>query len=254
MATSEASLAASNWIRARVPALAEAAATRYFRQYPQALAQWGDEGRRRTVEDYGFHLQYLAEALWAGQPSLFIGYIGWAKVLLERIQIPGHVLADALECLSQVLAEELPPDLGLSPLDFLRRAVSRLPQLPADLPTTLEPPAPYAALCGEYLECLLRGARASARRLILDEVDRGGDLQAIYLHVFQQSQLEIGRLWQTNRINVAQEHYCTACTQQIMAELYPRIFGGPRNGLRLGGGLRRRRPARDRLAHGRRFF
>jgi MerR family transcriptional regulator, light-induced transcriptional regulator len=48
----------------------------------------------------------------------------------------------------------------------------------------------------------------------------------IYLHVFQRTQYEIGRLWQVNQISVAQEHYCTAATQLIMSQLYPYVFGG----------------------------
>jgi methanogenic corrinoid protein MtbC1 len=58
-------------------------------------------------------------------------------------------------------------------------------------------------------------------------------VKEIYLHVFQASQREIGRLWQTNRLSVAQEHYCTAATQLIMAHLYPRIFRTEKNGRRL---------------------
>jgi methanogenic corrinoid protein MtbC1 len=44
---------------------------------------------------------------------------------------------------------------------------------------------------------------------------------------------EVGRLWQSNRIGIAQEHYCTACTQSIMSQLYPRIFSAEKNGRRL---------------------
>lgn len=40
----------------------------------------------------------------------------------------------------------------------------------------------------------------------------------------------IGRLWQTNRISVAQEHYCSATTQLIMSQLYPHIFATAKKG------------------------
>ena len=49
-------------------------------------------------------------------------------------------------------------------------------------------------------------------------------MKDIYLQVFQRSQYEIGRLWQMNKLTVAQEHYCSAATQLIMSLLYPRIF------------------------------
>jgi len=48
----------------------------------------------------------------------------------------------------------------------------------------------------------------------------------LYLKVSQRTQREVGRLWQLNRISVAQEHFCTGATQQIMAFLYPHLFRG----------------------------
>ena len=53
------------------------------------------------------------------------------------------------------------------------------------------------------------------------------------MEVFQRTQYEIGRLWQLGQVNVAQEHYCTAVTQAIISQLYPRIFARERVGRRL---------------------
>jgi methanogenic corrinoid protein MtbC1 len=44
---------------------------------------------------------------------------------------------------------------------------------------------------------------------------------------------QVGELWQRNKITVAQEHYCTAATQMIMAQLYPVLFDRPQNGKRV---------------------
>lgn len=93
--------------------------------------------------------------------------------------------------------------------------------------------APLATLARHYLDALLHGERHTASRLILDAVDDGTDVKDIYLHVFQPTQHEIGRLWQTNQVSVAQEHYCTAATQLIMSQLYPYIFSTEKTGRRL---------------------
>jgi methylmalonyl-CoA mutase cobalamin-binding domain/chain len=42
--------------------------------------------------------------------------------------------------------------------------------------------------------------------------------------------MEVGRLWQMNRVSVAHEHFCTAATQMIISQLYPRIFSSRRVG------------------------
>ena len=84
-------------------------------------------------------------------------------------------------------------------------------------------------LAAAYLAALLRADRHLASRLILDEADRGTAVRDLYLHVFQPAQYELGRLWQLNEIDVAQEHYCSAATQLIMSQLYPRIFSAEKN-------------------------
>jgi methylmalonyl-CoA mutase cobalamin-binding domain/chain len=85
----------------------------------------------------------------------------------------------------------------------------------------------------QYLDALLRGQRRIASQLVLDSVEQGTNIRDVYLHVFQRSQYEIGRLWQMNRITVAQEHYCTAATQLITSQLYPHLFSTDRIGRRL---------------------
>jgi methylmalonyl-CoA mutase cobalamin-binding domain/chain len=62
----------------------------------------------------------------------------------------------------------------------------------------------------------------------MDAIQQGTSVRDIYLHVFQQSQYEVGRLWQSNQISIAQEHLCTAATQLIMSQLYPLIFKSER--------------------------
>jgi methanogenic corrinoid protein MtbC1 len=102
-----------------------------------------------------------------------------------------------------------------------------------DPSTFLQGPGPHTNLATEFLKLLLSGERHVASRLILEAVDSGVPVQDIYLHIFQRSQRELGRLWQLNQISVAQEHYCTAATQLIMAQLYPRIFRTEKNGRKI---------------------
>jgi methanogenic corrinoid protein MtbC1 len=90
-----------------------------------------------------------------------------------------------------------------------------------------------ADLTKQYLNNLLQSDRHAASKLIKDAVENGTSIKEIYLQVFQQSQIEIGRLWQTNQITVAQEHYCTATTQLIMSQLYPYIMNAERINKRL---------------------
>jgi methanogenic corrinoid protein MtbC1 len=88
-------------------------------------------------------------------------------------------------------------------------------------------------LSDQYRTFLLNGDRHAASQIILDTAASGTPVQDIYTQVFQNSLYEVGRLWQTNQITIAQEHFFTAATQMIMSQLYPYIFSNAKNGLRM---------------------
>ncbi len=220
-------------IRRQHAALAEAIVERQYAQQPEIWRPFGDPGRAKSVRDAGYHLTYLAEALDARQPALFVEYLAWVKVLFAGLRFGADILPTTVECTAAVLAERLPPDLSAAALDYLNAGLRRLPEVPTAPASLIRPDAPLADLARAYLEALLRADRHAAGRLILDAVEQGTPIKAIYLDVFQPVQREIGRLWQTNQISVAQEHYCTAATQLVMSMLYPRIFDSPRKGRRL---------------------
>lgn len=72
-----------------------------------------------------------------------------------------------------------------------------------------------------YLAAQLAGDRREALRLILDDgLHRGLSVATLQLEVVQPAQYEIGRLWQENRISVAEEHVATAISQLVLAHLY----------------------------------
>jgi methanogenic corrinoid protein MtbC1 len=85
-------------------------------------------------------------------------------------------------------------------------------------------------IANQYLASLLKGERQHASQLILNIVENEMSVKDIYLEIFQPVQWEIGRLWQTNQVSVAQEHYCTAATQLIMSQLYPYVFSSEKIG------------------------
>jgi methanogenic corrinoid protein MtbC1 len=213
--------------------LAETITARQYEAQPELAAKYGEAGRARCLQDANYHLSYLADAVAASSHSLFSDYIGWAKVMLNARGIPAADLSRNLSIMRDVVREELSPEMAAAVDEYFAAALTRLPSLPSDLPPLFADDAPHSALAKQFLRLLLNGERHAASRLILDAVESGVTVKDIYLHVFQLSQREIGRLWQMNRVSVAQEHYCTAATQLIMAQLYPRIFRTEKNGRRI---------------------
>lgn len=75
-----------------------------------------------------------------------------------------------------------------------------------------------------YLDALLAGSRREAFGVIELARAEGLGIRGLYLDVFQPAMRDIGRLWQENRITVADEHLATAITQAAMARLYQELF------------------------------
>jgi methanogenic corrinoid protein MtbC1 len=80
-----------------------------------------------------------------------------------------------------------------------------------------------AALQQVYLKEILAGQRKAALEIIMDAYRGGYSIPDIYMNVFQEVLYEIGRLWETNRITVADEHMGTAITQFVMSNLYQHL-------------------------------
>jgi len=216
-------------LRAR-EALAQAIVARHYELHPELTERYGVHGQNKCLADVTYHLTYLAQALATAQPPLFADYIAWAKVMLAGRNIPAQDLAQNLACMRDVCLVQLPEDVRVPVQAYIEAGLMELPQFPAALQSFLRDDHPLAPLARQYLDALLRGERRVASRLILNAVTTGVSIKDIYLYIFQPSQYEIGRLWQMNRISVAQEHYCTAATQLVMSQLYPYISATERNG------------------------
>lgn len=215
---------------ARRTALAEAIVACETGRHPWLEQRYGPTLREKSREDAGYHLQFLAAAIRTETPALFCDYVAWMNVLLVKRGILAEDIAFHLGCLQEVVSGSLPAPLGVVTGDFVAAALSLLPGVPEEPPCAIEESRPHGALGREYLDTLMRGERHAASALILDTVERGTPVAEVYSDVFQPSQWEIGRLWQTNRIGVAHEHYCTAATQLIMSQLYKHVFATEKRG------------------------
>jgi MerR family transcriptional regulator, light-induced transcriptional regulator len=208
--------------------LAREIVERHRKLRPALEQRYGKKGMERCLEDTRYHLRYLSEAVGAGEPALFVHYATWAKTMLTARNIPVEDLVANLDLMIDVLGKELPPAMQIPAVDYVKSAIQAL-TLADNNSSFLDPGQPLAELASRYLSALLRYDRHSASALILAAVENKVSIKEIYCHVFERSQYEIGRLWQSNVASVAQEHYCTASTQLIMSQLYPYIFRSERS-------------------------
>jgi methanogenic corrinoid protein MtbC1 len=81
-----------------------------------------------------------------------------------------------------------------------------------------------------YLKALLARDRARATGVVERAVSDGVLIEDIYLDLLQPALYDVGRRWATGEINVAEEHYATAVTQQLLEKLSARMRVPPSDG------------------------
>ena len=196
-----------------------------YELYPELKLAAERLGYGECWRGMAFMLSQMAEALGQNEVLLFGDYVDWAKYLLANCGIGKRELKINFECMSVVLKRKF-PDLQYNRMKiFIEEAEGRLESKKAQRSTYLDREAPCSELAARYLDFVLDGEKHKAFALVHDAVKSGSDVGKIYLHVLQPVQYEVGRLWQTGKVSVALEHYCTALSQTIMSQLYPYTFG-----------------------------
>jgi len=204
----------------------------HFALRPDMAQLYTEHQKANFQKDVAWILSFLAEAVWANQPVLFEEFISWLKTFLTSVRVPMKDVAESLELINKRIQEKCTPEEKHIVDSILQKAIvivlseQQRISIPA-MGNNLKP------LAQQYLDNLLRGNRSVSLSLIMNEIAGGAHVKDIYTNVFQPVQYEIGRLWQTNEISVAQEHYCTAATQLVMSQLYPYLFTGQKKDRRL---------------------
>ncbi len=211
--------------------LARAVTDQTWRDEPDLETKYGKSGYEKCLQDSGYHLDYLSQAISHSSKILFTDYVRWARVMLAERNVPADDLLKNLKTLSAAIRGTFSDVDSLIADDFIGAGLEQLTDTRnAQIASFIQEDQPLAGTATEFLRALLEGDRRRAGDVIEKELSRGTSIQDLYIHVFQRSQQEVGRLWQTNRISVAHEHFCTAATQNVMAQLYSRIFETPRVG------------------------
>jgi methanogenic corrinoid protein MtbC1 len=175
-------------------------------------------------------VEELAAAAAVEHPGLFTSQVQWAKAVLEARGVPAEHFRAGLTILRDVLAKELPEHVQPLADRYLGEALDAFDEQPMDARSRLLPDTAHGRLASDYLLALLEGDRRRASRVILDAVDRPESVREIYLQVLLPAQEELGRMWLTGEINVAEEHFASHTTKMVMAQLLSRADFQPPNG------------------------
>jgi methanogenic corrinoid protein MtbC1 len=176
---------------------------------------------RRVIYE---HLDFLIATLATDEPRLFEDYLVWLADVMSARGLGTETLSTSLRLLMEFFERRLDPValapvswallLGLTVLDGLRTSKRSVPQI------TLTPlPLPYT---DQLTRTLIKGDIGTTRALIKRAQSEGSGYLHIATRLFQPSLYDVGRLWQQNKITVAQEHLASTLAQTILSQLFIR--------------------------------
>ncbi len=203
-------------------------------RHPDWVIRYGDRARHFGVEDAVYHQEFLAAAIESGEPTAFASYLGWTAGVLGARGISQAALRETVDQISVELQSMLAPAPAADLAAFIAASLQESPLGAAALaatagsgsggiPCAITRDGALSSVQSLFLQAILRGHRDAAVLVAVESVRQGHPIADVYSGVLQESMYEVGRLWETNRITVAQEHMATAITQYVIAHLYPLI-------------------------------
>jgi methanogenic corrinoid protein MtbC1 len=161
---------------------------------------------------------------------LFTSQVGWAKAVLIARDVSAEHFRAGLTALRNVLLKELPEPVQPLAIQYLDEAMDAFDEQTTDVSAQLLPDTPHGQIASSYLLALLEGDRRRASQVILDAIDQPDSVRDLYLHVLLPAQAELGRMWMTGEINVAEEHFASHTTKMVMSQLLSHATFQPPNG------------------------
>lgn len=190
-----------------------------YARHPGLSERFGERGVTKCGEDIRHHLDCLDSALMAGEAALFTNYAHWLKGVLNSRGVPIAHLAESFDLLASFLEAQLPA-VQAQPMGVIlgaAQAALARDDLPSPHLFARRPALPDAM---RYMETALRGDNKESLGLMHGAMQAGVTLTEASVRLIQPAMVEIGRLWQENRISVSQEHLASAISQNVMARAY----------------------------------
>jgi methanogenic corrinoid protein MtbC1 len=211
-------------IKELIPSLPKVLIERHFEIQPYLKEKYKERHIQLYLEDSKYHLIYLSESISVNEPKLFNEYLEWAKTFFANLSVTEDEIILNLEIMRDELTNLLTNEMSVLVYKFISDGIDSYKKQPEQPTSFILDSNPLKQLVTDYLQALIHGNKKLAHDLIMNSFTNGTSIKDLYLNVFQTSQKEVGMLWQTSKINVAQEHYITAATQLIMSQLYPFLF------------------------------
>ena len=176
------------------------------------------------------HLAVLATAVGLDSPPIYAAFVRWSRVANLARGIPDSELANALSALAEVVSTELPEDAAPRVKEIVSAGRAELEGEPAPPTSFLDPESPTGKVALQYMLALLEGDRRRAWNTVSEARASGQSLRDVYQHVVGPVLAELGRMWVSGEVQIAEERFATTTTELVLSQFFDEITRTPRNG------------------------
>ena len=113
-------------IQDRRVALASLMTELQYERVPGLRESFGPVGHEKALRDADYSLQFLSEGIAGGDQDGFAGYLVWLDRVLAGAGLQQSVLDVHLECMIEVLSNELPTDSAHLAVTYVRAGQARI--------------------------------------------------------------------------------------------------------------------------------
>jgi len=210
-------------IRGLKQAVAVSVTDEFFQRHPDWLERYGERGRQHGIDDACFHMDFLAGGIESGTFTPFEDYVRWTVRVLDARKISAHFVAENLGQIERALCPRLSGTEQLLVSSFIQAGCSACSGAPEQQAQARDEQTGLGLSQRLFLQAILKGQRKAATTIMSEALREGHPVVDIYIEVFQESLYQVGRLWESNKITVAEEHMATAITQYVVAQTYAHL-------------------------------
>jgi methanogenic corrinoid protein MtbC1 len=175
------------------------------------------------VADTEVRLRYLATALATGRDRIFGDHLAWHKLALVSRDVPVESLTRNLVRMREELQSSLPEKAAAAAAATIEAGIEAVESAPDSVPSVLESDDPQVEAARRYLLAVLEANRAEAFAVVDKALEEGRSIAEIHDGIIVPVQRELGRMWQMDEIHIAEEHFGSRITEDVLARLRQRI-------------------------------
>ena len=79
----------------------------------------------------------------------------------------------------------------------------------------------------QYLQYILAGDHLEAEELCRKTIDTSKEAQEFFEHVIKNALYEVGKLWETGKVSIAEEHMASSISSRVLANIYMDFLSQP---------------------------